>query len=235
MTLLSGHADFMEPESAPGPLLASGRTSDIYILDEDRLLRRNRYRDVGANELELLRYVSAHGFPAPTPYEVHGRDLILERLHGPTLLQSLAAGETSLYEAATILADLHAQLHALRPPADVAPGEVIIHSDLHPANVVLTEGRGPCLIDWTNSALGHADVDVAMTAIMIGEVAVDSGGDYSRAAQGLLAAFLGRVRPDPLPGLDAAIARRLADSFLEPGERSLVPESARLVRHLRGK
>jgi Ser/Thr protein kinase RdoA (MazF antagonist) len=232
MTTVSEPPDFADPEAAPGPLLASGRWSDIFILDDARLMRRNRYRDVGLAEVELLRHVASHGFPAPTAYSVHGRDLILERLHGPTLLQAMAAEETPLDEGARILADLHQKLHSVPPPAGAKPGQVVIHLDLHPANIILTERRGPVLIDWTTATLGSACVDVAVTAVVIAEVAVDTCGEYSRAAKALLAAFLRRIDGDPLRGLEAAIGRRLADPGLESGERVLLPQAAALVRRL---
>ena len=230
--LASGAADFADPQAPPGPLLATGRWSDIYILDHDRLLRRNRYRDVSPDEFELLHLVTSEGFPAPMPYEVHGRDLILERLHGPTLLQSLAAGETPLQEVAGILADLHTRLHAVPPPKGSRPGQVIVHLDLHPANIILTENRGPVLIDWTTAALGSAAVDVAITALLIAEVAVDPDGEYVRPARALLAVFMLTANGDILGGLEGAVRQRLSDPGLEPGELLLVPAAAELVRHL---
>lgn len=109
--------------------------------------------------------MSAAGFPAATPVAVDGPDLVLERLHGPTLLQSLAAGETRLSAGVQILVDLHTRLHAVTPPADAEPGQVGGHLDLHPANIVLTETQGPALIDWTAAALGDPDLDLAVTAL----------------------------------------------------------------------
>ena len=46
----------------------------------------------------------------------------MERLHGPTLLQALGAGEVSLPDAAGILHDLHTRLHAIPAPDGLGTG-----------------------------------------------------------------------------------------------------------------
>ena len=76
----------------------------------------------------------------------------MERLHGPTLLQALAAGEITLVDGGHLLAELHARLHAVPPP----PGhdDVVVHLALHPANVILSERHGPALVDWANARTG---------------------------------------------------------------------------------
>jgi len=227
----------------PGPLLAAGETADVFALDEHHVLRRYRAGRDASPEVELLRHVVAHGFPAPAVHQASGPDLVMERLHGPTLLQALAAGEVPIADAAAILTDLHSRLHAITPPDGWAPdepdswplvvsGPVIVHLDLHPGNVILTEDHGPALVDWTNARTGTAELDVSLTALIIAEVAVDAGGVYSQAARALLAAFLHATDVDPLTALDAAAALRAADPSLVPGERELVPQAAVLIRDL---
>lgn len=232
MTTVSEATGLTDPHGAPGPLLASGTWSDVFILDGERLLRRNRHRDVSAREVELLQLVSDAGFPAPTPFSVDGPDLVLERLHGPTLLQSLAAGETRLSVGAQMLADLHHRLHAVTPPADAEPGQVVLHLDLHPANVILTETYGPALIDWTGAALGHPDLDLAVTAVVLAEVAVDDEIEYARGARALLQAFLSACGGDPVAHLDDAVRSRLSNRVLDQDERALLPAAADLVRQV---
>ncbi|WP_456846601.1 phosphotransferase [Cellulomonas sp. P5_C6] len=227
----------------PGPLLASGETADVFALDDHHVLRRYRSGRDASPEVLLLRHVVAHGFPAPDVLQASGPDLVMERLHGPTLLQALGAGEVSLPDAAAILTDLHVRLHAITPPDGwgpdepeswprVASGPAIVHLDLHPGNVILTESHGPALVDWANARTGPAELDVALTALIIAEVAVDAGGVYSQAARALLAAFLQATDLDPLPALDDAANLRAADPSLVPGERELVPAAAILIRHL---
>ncbi|NMR21211.1 phosphotransferase [Cellulomonas fimi] len=222
-----------DADGGPGPLLAAGGSADIYLLDDDRLLRRNHegvQADV-AREARLLRHVVAHGFPAPEVFEADHRDLVMERLHGPSLLQALAAGELSVKDGADIMADLHARLHAVPAPEGTPEGDVVVHLDVHPGNIVLSESHGPALIDWTHARTGPPDLDIAVSAVILGEVAADSEGDYSRAARAMLAAFLAVTHGDPVAQLDAAVQARLADPSLVSEERALVEPAAELVRH----
>jgi aminoglycoside phosphotransferase (APT) family kinase protein len=227
----------------PGALMAEGATVDVYALDDSRVLRRYRSGRDTTPEVQLLRHAVAHGFPAPAVLAATGPDLLMERLHGPTLLQALGAEEVSLPDAAAILADLHTRLHAVPAPpgwtsAEPATwplfpaGPVIVHLDIHPANVILSEAHGPALVDWSNARTGTAELDVALTALIVAEVAVDAGGVYSQAARALLAAFLREIDVDVLVALDAAAALRSADPALVPGEQALVPAAAGLVRDL---
>lgn len=228
------------PDDVPGHLLTSGSSADVYAIDDDRVLRRYREGRDAAPEVELLRHVRAHDYPAPDVLHAEGPDIVMSRLHGPTLLQALGAGEFTLADAAQVLADLHAMLHAVpAPPSWQTPsdrdwpqlggGPVVVHLDLHPGNVVLT-ADGPMLVDWANASAGTPELDVAVTAILVAEVAVDAGGDYSQAARALLAAFLSAADVSPLAALDDAAALRSVAPGLLPGERELVPQGAALVR-----
>ena len=221
-----------EPTETPGPLLTVGTTADIFLVDEDRVLRRYREQHDLSREVELMRHLGRHGFPVPEVYSADGLDLLMERLHGPTLLQALTAGEISLPAGGQMLAELHERLHAVPPPP--GSGDVVVHLALHPANVILSERHGPVLIDWAAARTGPGDLDVAVTGVIIGEVAVDEDEpEYARAARALLAAFLAAADGDPVPHLDAAVRIRLADPSLVPGERALVEPAAALVRHFR--
>lgn len=226
----------------PGHLVTSGASADVYALDEERVLRRYREGRDAAPEVELLRHVRAHDFPAPDVLDAHGSDIVMNRLHGPTLLQALGAGEVSLADAAQVLADLHHLLHAVPAPegwgsADAGDwptlggGPVVVHLDLHPGNVVLTE-HGPMLVDWANARSGRPELDVAVTALLVAEVAVDAGGAYSQAARALLASFLHASQVSPLGAIDDAAGLRSVTPGLLPGERELVPQAAALVRTL---
>jgi len=226
-----GFADNLEDDAAePWVLLAVGATADFFVLDDERVLRRYRDERDATHEVALMRHVAEHGFPVPTLYEADGADLVMERLYGPTLLQALAAGEFSLQDGADIMADLHRRLHAVPAPSNATNGDVVVHLDLHPGNIVLSESHGPALLDWTNASLGSVDLDVAMSAIILGEVAVDSAGDYSRAARAMLIAFLAVADGNPLAQVDAAAASRLMDPTLAFDEKKLVAPAAALVR-----
>ncbi len=221
-----------EPAAGPGALLTVGTTADIYLVDEDRLLRRYREQHDLSREVAIMRHLGEHGFPVPEVHEAQGLDLVMERLHGPTLLQALAAGEITLAAGGQMLAELHTRLHGVPPPA--GGDDVVVHLALHPANVILSERHGAVLIDWANARTGPADLDIAVTGVIIGEVAVDEDEtEYARAARALLAAFLAAADGDPVAHLDEAARIRLADPSLVEGERALVPLAAALVRHFR--
>lgn len=227
-----------------GPVLASGAFADVYAIDDARVLRRYRSgRDAGG-EVELLNHVVAHGYPAPRVIEAHGPDLVMERLHGPTMLQSLVAGMMTLREGAEILADLHRRLHTIPAPAGwtttgvaddwahATGGPVIAHLDLHPGNVILSDAHGPSVVDWANARTATAELDVALTAVILAEVAVDDDGEFAHGARALDAAFLAACGLDPRAAVADAAAVRQQDPGLVVGERELVPTAACLVRVL---
>jgi tRNA A-37 threonylcarbamoyl transferase component Bud32 len=174
-----------------------------------------------------MAHVAALGFPAPAVYAAAGSDLVMERLDGPVLLDAVAAQGYDARDAGRVLADLHNRLHAL-PSRSGDPSERMLHLDLHPANVVLTR-RGPVLIDWTNARDGAPDLDVALTAVILAQAAVDPGHEYAAVAATMLTAFLDAVGGEPLRMLDRAVARRAADRMLGEAEVDLLDAAAALV------
>lgn len=204
----------------PGPvgeLLGSGREADVYALDAGRVLRRYRGGDDATAEAELMVHLAAHGFPVPRVDEARGADMLMERLDGGTMAEAFTAGETGVDESAALLADLHQRLHALPPRTGRAPGDRILHRDLHPENVMLTT-RGPVVIDWHNAAEGPPDVDVCLTVVILAQVAADPAEPRAAAIAGFIRAFLARFSGDPLAALDEALRIRRADPALTPEE-----------------
>lgn len=47
----------------------------------------------------------------------------------------------------------------------------VLHLDLHPNNVLLGPS-GPMLIDWRNTTEGAPDIEVAVSALILAQVAV---------------------------------------------------------------
>jgi hypothetical protein len=74
----------------PGPLLAEGRSATVFLLEDGWVLRRSKdsRHDVGT-EAAVLRWAARHGVPVPRVREAAGTDLVLERVHGPSMLTAL--------------------------------------------------------------------------------------------------------------------------------------------------
>jgi aminoglycoside phosphotransferase (APT) family kinase protein len=152
--------------------------------------------------------------------------MVLQHLHGPTMLEALERGTVTAAGAGEELAHLLARLHTV-PARDAADRSArLLHLDLHPGNVVLA-AAGPVVIDWCNALDGPPGLDVGMTALILAQVAV--GGDpRAAAAHAVLDALLRCTTVDP-DQLDAVLARRRADRNLTADERALLPTAARLI------
>jgi aminoglycoside phosphotransferase (APT) family kinase protein len=212
-----------------GRPFAFGRNADVYALDGGRVLRR--YRDDGSDttrEAALMAHVAAHGFPVPEVYAAEGSDLVMRRLEGPTMLGAFADGRLDLGGGAAMLAELHARLHAVPLPAGAPAGAVIVHRDLHPDNVVLTPD-GPYVIDWREAQYGPPELDLAMTALICAQVAVDPTADMAGPAAELLVLFIAEVGGRLTDQLDTAVAIRCANPTLDADEVSRLGEAAELV------
>jgi len=201
--------------------LASGREADVFALDDDRVLRRYRRAADVTDEAEAMAYVAGLGFPVPHVYAASGAEMVLERLHGPTMLRAMRAGDLGLDDGAAMLADLLRRLHAL-PPRSGSAGTVL-HLDLHPENVVLT-GRGPVVIDWRNATDGPADLDTALSAMILATAAVLDGLGEAGA---FLDAFLPLAPGDPWRLLDEATALRARQLDLDPARLAAAAERVR--------
>jgi aminoglycoside phosphotransferase (APT) family kinase protein len=147
-----------------GELLARGRAADVYAYGDRHVLRRYRTDHDNLYEAAVMQHVVAHGYPAPEVVEVAGRDLVMERLDGPTMLVDLEKRPWRMRRHTATLAGLLHRLHDLPVPAWAAQrhegGTQLVHLDLHPDNVMLTS-RGPVVIDWTNAGRGDADAEIA--------------------------------------------------------------------------
>lgn len=154
-----------------GPLLGSGRTADVYALDDSWVLRRYRGDTDATAELAVMSYLSAHGYPLPRigppgGAEVLPKDLVIQRLTGPTLAEALLAGTVTMAEGADVLARLLRELHAIPPRISQDPADRILHLDLHPENVMLAP-RGAVVIDWTTAAEGPPALDRAVSSLIL--------------------------------------------------------------------
>ncbi|MEU5278784.1 phosphotransferase [Streptomyces asoensis] len=214
--------------SATGRLLGSGRTADVYEIDEAWVLRRDRegWEDSAAFAA-VMAHVRAHGYPAPAVRPTAARtDLVMERLDGPTMLQAFAAGTLDPGEAGAVLARLLRELHAL--PGRFSADARVLHLDLHPDNVILTSD-GPRVIDWANAEEGDPGLDWGMSAVILAQVAV-SGLPIAGPARAMLGALLADPRDLTEEGLREALRRRAANPTMSREETELLGPAAELIR-----
>ena len=175
-----------------------------------------------------MTYVASLGFPVPRIYEAGGTDLVMERFTAPTMLQALLARSTRPEIAAALLLSLHRQLHGLPPRLSSDPDARVLHLGLHPGNVILSHG-GPVVIDWRNSAEGPPDLDLAVSALILAQVAAGEADEIAALAGAVLTAFLRFAGEGPLRMLDRAMAMRRSDPALT-AEEAWLPSAGDLIR-----
>ncbi|MGW0764622.1 phosphotransferase [Streptomyces sp. NPDC002676] len=215
-----------------GKLIGSGRSADVYEIDDAWVLRRDREGwGNAAAEADVMAYVRQHGYPVPRVRTDGSRtDLVLERLSGPTLLGALVEGRVGAAEAGALLARLLRRLHAV-PGRDAADPEArVLHLDLHPDNVMMT-ADGPRVIDWSNTEDGHPGLDWGMSAVILAQVAV---GDepLADAARALLTALLADPSDLTETGLAEARRRRAGNPTMTRREVELLADAVELIRSL---
>ena len=127
--------------------IATGRDCDVSLLDDGRVLRRMRRGASTEAEAETMRALADAGYPVPRVFSAVGQDLVMERIEGPSLAEAVFGGALSVSAGGDLLARLHHDLHALAWPG----GESLLHMDLHPLNVLMSDdglarchGQGNC-------------------------------------------------------------------------------------------
>lgn len=211
---------------APGPLIASGRAADVFAYGDGLVLRRYRSDHDCAYEAALMRHVRSHGYPVPEVMDVDGRDLVMQRIDGPTMLRDLSSKPWRLFRHARTLAGLQQRLHDIPAPDWLKrkhdTGTSIVHLDLHPDNVMLSSD-GPVVIDWSNGGLGDPDVEVADLWLVMSSAAVP-GSRLARMIAGAgRTVFLNAIlrhfdRAAIIAGLDVAYANRSRDRNMSDAE-----------------
>ena len=224
----------MAASQAPGPLIGTGRSADIFALGNDRVLRRFRSQYDTTAEAEIMTYLGAAGYPVPAVYDAEGPDLVMERLHGVEMLAALAGKPWRARKYGRMLAGLHDQLHEIEAPAGLrtafGDGNRVLHLDLHPGNVMLTS-RGPVVIDWSNASVGPPGADVAMAYLIMASSDVDQVPRLIRPAVGavrtaLIRQFRTTVRDDPGPFIAAVARERMLDRNVRPQEAAKLSQLA---------
>ena len=221
-------------------MIASGRDGDIFEFGDGLVLRKTSDGRSIEHEARVMRHAADWGFPVPEVLEVRGdgSEIVMERIDGPLMMDPMAKQPWTMPHYASLLADLHDQLHEIPAPdwlgASVDGGDRLVHLDLHPLNVILSP-RGPVVIDWANAARGEALSDVALTYVLLTCPEVPGPKIVQIAAQparvGLARLFLRRYRGDGLARYIAIAAERKAlDQHMTPRE---VENMHRLARRMR--
>ena len=198
----------------------------MYALDSTRVLRRYKTRPVPEDEILVMRYARGRGFPVPEVLEVSGRDMILERVDGPTMQEILESDASQFDRQVRTLAALHERLHTIAAPAGLVPslgGDTLLHMDLHPRNVIVG-AAGPVVIDWANARTGHWADDVAQTVAIVWS-ALGSPEMAGREAlvHHFVETFVASFDRDVVRAhIPAAVARRVADRNVTDAERAAV-------------
>ncbi|MEM1334445.1 MAG: phosphotransferase [Actinomycetota bacterium] len=227
------------PGGLPGPLLASGRAADVYDLGDGTVLRR--YRDEphpdAHLEARVMRHVADHGYRVPEVHRVEGRDLVMDRVDGPTMLEAIERAPWKALWYARRLAGLQRKLAKIPAPDwlladgvdtnDLGRRQSVLHLDLHPMNVIMSPRHGATVIDWTNAAAGPSGFDAALSYVEMATFEVDTPRDRLAQRVFVEAFRFFRGRSAMQPYLVAACDHRLADPGTEPAERVAVGELRR--------
>lgn len=207
----------------PGRLLASGRAADVYDLGDGTVLRRYRTDRDCSDEARLMIWLDTQDVAVPTVHRAAGRDIVMDRVAGPTMVDDLGARPWRVVRHARELAKLQRALHEHEAPAwlPVAPGvagDRVLHLDLHPMNVILADD-GPVLIDWTNASRGDPSFDAAMTYVLMASFEAKSWTE--RIGRRLMVSVFvwSRGRSVVARALPDAVRHRLTDRNVTPGER----------------
>src|SRR5262245_19762451 len=114
------------PRLAPASLVGRGYCSDVYAWGDGRVLKLFHGplgRARAKREYRATRAVHAAALPAPAAYELREIDgrwgVVLERINGPSLFESVQARPWTLFGAVRQLSELHAAIHSCQAPAEV--------------------------------------------------------------------------------------------------------------------
>jgi uncharacterized protein (TIGR02172 family) len=109
-----------------GKRIAHGLTSEIYELDAERVVKLYlpwMGREKAEWEFSVTKALHAAGLPVPKPFEIIETDqrfgLVLERLHGISMMREVAKKPWRMIAGTRQAAQIQAQLHACRAPAEL--------------------------------------------------------------------------------------------------------------------
>jgi Ser/Thr protein kinase RdoA (MazF antagonist) len=225
----------------PGKLIASGRDGDIFEFGQGLALRKTRDGRSIEHEARIMRYVADHGYRVPAVHDVraNGSEIVMERIDGALMVDAMLRRPWTMPRYASVLADLHDQLHRIPAPEWLPAwpdgGDQLVHLDLHPLNVLLA-ADGPVVIDWSNAARGEALSDVALTYVLLTCGAIPGPRALQIAAQpvrlGVASRFARRYRGEDLDQHVAVAADlKTLDPHMSRAEIANMQRLAQRMRH----
>ncbi len=209
----------------PGELLASGRAADVYDQGDGTVLRRYKEEFDVAHEARLMTWLVEQGYPVPVVREAAGRDLVMDKIDGPTMLEDFERRPWRVLRYARMLARLQKRLNGLTAPdwlptrPGVSAGGSVLHLDLHPMNVMITDD-GPLVIDWTNASSGTASFDGAMSSVLMSTAELSDWRERAGVHLFVLSFELARGRRELRSSMRVATEFRLTDPNLTELERT---------------
>lgn len=210
----------------------------MFDLGDGRVLRRYRtpHPGVAQREAIAMQHLRAHGAPVPEVFSAEGDEMVMQRLEGRTMLDTLRAKPWKARSIGRQLAELQRRIHAV-PAGELAltrlgEGDSLLHFDLHPDNVMLTPD-GPVVIDWSNVVVGDPVADVMFSwMIMVTSVPDDVPlllrPILTRVRRNLTDGFIGDTVIDDHARhwISVVCERRLQDPNTRPAEQVAVRKFA---------
>jgi len=232
--------DSVGTDAQIGNSMGAGRSGEVFEYGRHYVLRRRFDGGDLTQEFRLMHWLVEHGYPVPKPVRHDDPTaLVTERIDGPSMLADMVAKPWKLPAHAKTLASLHRLLDDIPAPPwlrRLGNGDDLLHLDLHPDNVLMGP-RGPVVIDWANAAVGHRDLDRALTWVLLKTGEVDGNAAMKSLVTSLRERFVSIF--ETAAGADAIAAHattaaelRLLDGNVRPTEMDSI---FRLARHLQGR
>jgi len=219
----------------PGGLISIGSEWELRHYGPDHVIRTSTREQDLSREAEALEIMASRGFPAPQLAErLSASALVIERIEGPTMLEDLTSRPWTLNRHAKNLARLHKALGTIPAPSDwerVSEGDSIVHLDLHPGTIKMSNGK-PIVLNWNRSSRGSSSFDAAVTYVIL-RTAESNSGRLSHLLIGSLRKRFAKVFVNEFGAAEVfaqvrgAAELRLLDLNLSPTEREAVFALAR--------
>lgn len=185
-----------------GRFLSSGRCAEVYEWNEEHVVKvyHREFAAAAESEFQNNRVIKDLGIPSPlaeSMVEVEGlTSIVFERIRGVSMLEHIFVHPSALTEMASLLGQLHAQVHehpcgtlpkqgnylrrkieradidecvrakALDALEQLPQEDKLCHGDFHLGNVMITK-TSPQIIDWVDAAQGNPLADIVWTRLLL--------------------------------------------------------------------